>query len=57
MGKNVDIYTNSCLDTHIYYMKGLDDDIIKKWKAYLVWMQAKWRNRFGINENGVIGLW
>lgn len=30
MGVDVDIYTNSCLDTHIYAREGLDEDIIEK---------------------------
>ena len=29
MGKDVDIYTNACLDTHIYARKGLDPDIVE----------------------------
>ncbi len=29
-GTDVDIYTNNCLDTHIYYREGLDEDIIKQ---------------------------
>lgn len=29
-GVDVDIYTNSCLDTHIYAKEGLDEDIIKE---------------------------
>ena len=28
MGVDVDIYTNSCLDTHIYAKEGLDADIV-----------------------------
>ena len=30
IGKDVDIYTNCCLDTHIYAKEGLDEDIVKK---------------------------
>lgn len=30
MGVDVDIYTNSCLDTHIYAREGLDKDIIEE---------------------------
>ena len=30
MGVDVDIYTNACLDTHIYAREGLDEDIIEK---------------------------
>ena len=29
-GVDVDIYTNACLDTHIYAREGLDEDIIKE---------------------------
>lgn len=29
-GVDVDIYTNSCLDTHIYAKEGLDENIIKE---------------------------
>lgn len=29
-GYDVDIYTNACLDTHIYAREGLDEDIIKE---------------------------
>lgn len=29
-GVDVDIYTNSCLDTHIYAKEGLDEDIVKE---------------------------
>lgn len=29
-GVDVDIYTNACLDTHIYAREGLDDDIVKE---------------------------
>lgn len=32
MGVDVDIYTNSCLDTHIYVKEGLDEDIVEKMK-------------------------
>lgn len=32
VGKDVDIYTNSCLDTHIYYRKGLDKTIVDELK-------------------------
>ena len=30
MGVDVDIYTNSCLDTHIYAREGLDEEIIEE---------------------------
>lgn len=30
VGVDVDIYTNSCLDTHIYARKGLNKEIIEK---------------------------
>lgn len=30
IGIDVDIYTNACLDTHIYAREGLDEDIIKE---------------------------
>lgn len=30
MGVDVDIYTNDCLDTHIYAREGLDEEIIKE---------------------------
>lgn len=30
LGVDVDIYTNACLDTHIYAREGLDDDIVKE---------------------------
>jgi len=30
VGVDVDIYTNSCLDTHIYAREGLDKEIIEK---------------------------
>lgn len=30
IGIDVDIYTNSCIDTHIYAKKGLDEDIVKE---------------------------
>ena len=29
-GVDIDIYTNSCLDTHIYAREGLDESIIKE---------------------------
>lgn len=32
MGVDVDIYTNSCLDTHIYVKEGLDEDIVEEMK-------------------------
>ena len=30
MGVDVDIYTNSCVDTHIYAREGLDEGIIEE---------------------------
>lgn len=30
MGKDVDIYTNCCLDTHIYVRENLDKDIVEE---------------------------
>lgn len=33
MREDVDIYTNCCLDTHIYAREGLDEDIVKKMEA------------------------
>lgn len=33
IGVDVDIYTNACLDTHIYAREGLDDDIIKEMES------------------------
>lgn len=33
MGKDVDIYTNSCLDTHIYAREGLDSEIVEEMEA------------------------
>lgn len=33
-GVDVDIYTNSCLDTHIYAKEGLDEDIIKEMEKF-----------------------
>ena len=30
MGKDVDIYPNACLDTHIYARKGLDKEIVEE---------------------------
>lgn len=30
MGVDVDIYTNACLDTHIYAKKGLGEEIIEE---------------------------
>ena len=30
MGVDVDIYTNSCLDTHIYAREGLEEEIIEE---------------------------
>ena len=30
MGVDVDIYTNSCLDTHIYAREGLNEDIVEE---------------------------
>lgn len=29
-GVDIDIYTNACLDTHIYVREGLDEDIIQE---------------------------
>lgn len=29
-GVDVEIYTNSCLDTHIYVREGLDEEIVKE---------------------------
>ena len=29
-GIDVDIYTDSCIDTHIYAKKGLDEDIVRE---------------------------
>ena len=40
MGVDVDIYTNSCLDTHIYAKEGLDVDIV-----------AEMENLFGMDAN------
>lgn len=40
MGVDVDIYTNSCLDTHIYAKEGLDADIV-----------AEMENLFGMDAN------
>ena len=30
VGVDVDIYTNACLDTHIYVREGLDEDIVNE---------------------------
>jgi len=30
IGVDVDIYTNCCLDTHIYVKEGLDEDIVEE---------------------------
>lgn len=30
MGVDVDIYTNSCLDTYIYVREGLDEEIVRE---------------------------
>lgn len=32
IGVDVDIYTNACLDAHIYAREGLDEDIIEEMK-------------------------
>lgn len=32
MGVDVDMYTNACVDTHIYAREGLDEDIIEEMK-------------------------
>lgn len=32
-GVDVDIYTNCCLDTHIYAREGLDDDIVEEMES------------------------
>lgn len=32
MGTDVNIYTNACLDTHIYAREGLDEEIIEEMK-------------------------
>lgn len=32
MGVDVDIYTNACLDTHIYAREGLDEEIVEEMK-------------------------
>ncbi len=36
MSVDVDIYTNACLDTHIYAREGLDEDIIEEMKTCLI---------------------
>lgn len=33
VGVDVDIYTNACLDTHLYVREGLDEEIIKEMEA------------------------
>ena len=33
IGVDVDIYTNCCLDTHIYAREGLDEEIVKEMES------------------------
>ena len=33
VGVDVDIYTNCCLDTHIYAREGLDEEIVKEMES------------------------